>query len=95
MFMRFRGGGIGHKAMHERMPGYGSESHSLDVTDEEIDEDSDPEAEGVEDDNENTDSDAESEEESDWEEDEDEAANSADEENGGSDEYTVLGFAVL
>lgn len=85
--MRFRGGGIGHKATRERMPGHWRESQ--------MDEDSDPEAECVEDDDANTDSDGEGEEESDWEEDEDEAANSADEENGGSDEYTALGFAAL
>ena len=93
--MRFRGGGIGHKATRERMPGHWRESHFLGVTDKEMDEDSDPEAECVEDDDANTDSDGEGEEESDWEEDEDEAANSADEENGGSDEYTALGFVAL
>ena len=99
MFMRFRGGGIGHKATRERIQAV---QHSLAASEEEIDEidkpldgdkdeDEDEDEEDKEDDS-DKDKDTDSEEESDEDE---ENMDLEDGEGGCEDEYDALGYAVL
>jgi hypothetical protein len=93
MFMRFRGGGIGHKATRERIQAV---QHSLAASEEEIDEidkplDGDKDEEDKEDDS-DKDKDTDSEEESDEDE---ENMDLEDGEGGCEDEYDALGYAVL
>lgn len=88
--MRFRGGGIGHKATYERLPCFESDLHALAPTDEEMDEAlSFTGEQGMEDESsdENTDDDDDLEEEEEFSDDE----NLED----GEDEFGVLGFAAL
>jgi hypothetical protein len=95
MFMRFRGGGIGHKGILERIAGLRNKEPLL--TAEQINEDPDSEiVEGLgnnddEEDEEDEDSDSDSGEDSDKSLDE----FILDGEEGGEDEYDVLGFAAF
>jgi hypothetical protein len=96
MFMRFRGGGIGHKATRDRMAGV---SHSPAASEEEtdeivVDEDEDEESDSEEehsDSDENIDSDQDTDDDDNGEEN----LGPEDGEEGWEDEYNVLGFAAF
>ena len=98
--MRFRGGGIGHKATRERMGDFCNDLHTLAVSEDDVDEltgytvgVADGEIDEEEDeDNEEEDEDSEERGESEDEEGQGEAEA---EEEGWEDEYDVMGYGTF
>jgi hypothetical protein len=94
MFMRFQGGGIGHKGMLERIAGLQNKEQPLSTAD--MNEDLDSEiVEGLGDNDD--DDDDEEEEESDFSDESDDSFVDfdLDGDEGGEDEYDILGFAAF
>ena len=92
--MRFRGGGIGHKGMLERIAGLQNKEQPTDQMNEDLDSEM-VEGLGDNDDDEEDEEDEEEESDSGDESDDSLVEFNLDGEEGGEDEYDILGFAAF